>query len=92
MARGRLAAGQRPISEATRLDVVAALLRFREAADESEFAFPPGLSNDDRALVHQECRKYGFTSKSHGKGAGEGKGLLVVASSPCVLHVPSSLR
>ena len=68
VARGRLAAGQRPISEATRLDVVAALLRFREAADESEFAFPPGLSNDDRALVHQECRKYGFTSKSHGKG------------------------
>ena len=68
VARGRMAAGQRPIAESTRLDVVAALLRFREAGGEQELAFPPGLSNDDRALVHQECRKYGFTSKSYGKG------------------------
>lgn len=28
--------------------------------------FPPGLSNHDRAIVHTECRKYGFTSKSSG--------------------------
>jgi hypothetical protein len=32
----------------------------------TEIKFPPGLSNHDRAVVHAECRKYGFKSKSHG--------------------------
>ena len=32
----------------------------------AEIKFPPGLSNHDRAVVHAECRKYGFRSKSHG--------------------------
>ena len=32
----------------------------------AEYAFPPGLSNHDRAVVHAECKKYGFSSKSHG--------------------------
>lgn len=32
----------------------------------TEYTFPPGLSNHDRAVVHAECKKYGFTSKSFG--------------------------
>ena len=31
-----------------------------------EYVFEEDLSNHDRAVVHAECRKYGFTSKSHG--------------------------
>lgn len=34
----------------------------------AELTFPPNLSNHDRAVVHAECRKYGFHSKSSGKG------------------------
>ena len=30
------------------------------------FAFPLGLSNHDRAVVHGECGKFGFKSKSRG--------------------------
>lgn len=30
--------------------------------------FPPDLNNHERAIVHAECKKYGFTSKSSGKG------------------------
>ena len=33
---------------------------------DADLTFPPGLSNHDRAVVHSECKKYGFTSKSHG--------------------------
>ena len=36
----------------------------------AEYAFPPGLDNHERAIVHAECKKYGFTSKSSGKGDG----------------------
>ena len=32
----------------------------------ADYTFPPGLSNHDRAVVHGECKKYGFSSKSHG--------------------------
>lgn len=32
----------------------------------AEYTFPPGLSNHDRAVVHAECKKYGFRSKSSG--------------------------
>ena len=38
-----------------------------QASDDDRCAFPPNLSNHDRAVVHAECRKYGFTSKSYGK-------------------------
>ena len=34
----------------------------------AEFKFPPDLTNHERAIVHSECKKYGFTSKSFGKG------------------------
>jgi ATP-dependent RNA helicase DHX36 len=33
---------------------------------DAEHVFPPDLSNHDRAVIHDQCRKFGFTSKSHG--------------------------
>lgn len=65
--RGRLAPGMRPVDESTRIDIATTLADF-QASDATEYAFPPGLSNHDRAVVHAECKKYGFTSKSFGKG------------------------
>jgi ATP-dependent RNA helicase DHX36 len=65
--RGRLAPGLRPVDEGTRLDIAAALAAF-QAGPDAQIVFPPGLSNHDRAVVHAECKRYGFTSKSHGKG------------------------
>ena len=32
----------------------------------ADFTFENGLNNHDRAVVHAECKKLGFTSKSHG--------------------------
>ncbi|EFN52009.1 hypothetical protein CHLNCDRAFT_139551 [Chlorella variabilis] len=79
--RGRLRPGLRPVAENTRLSITEQLELFQrsDATGElpgsasgrqqagTEYAFPPGLSNHDRAVVHAECKKYGFTSKSHGK-------------------------
>ena len=64
---GRLAPGMRPVDEATRIDIAQTLLDF-QLSDAREYTFPPGLSNHDRAVVHAECKKYGFSSKSSGKG------------------------
>ncbi|KAL4422956.1 hypothetical protein ABPG75_009153 [Micractinium tetrahymenae] len=64
---GRLRPGQRPVAETTRLSITEQLEAFQQS-DEQEYRFPPGLSNHDRAVVHAECKRYGFTSKSHGKG------------------------
>jgi HrpA-like RNA helicase len=66
---GRFAPGMRPVDESTRIDIASALADF-QASDETELTFPPGLSNHDRAVVHAECKKYGFSSKSFGKGEG----------------------
>ena len=35
----------------------------------AEYRFPPNLTNHERAIVHNECKKYGFVSKSFGKGS-----------------------
>ncbi|KAL0028223.1 hypothetical protein WJX79_002624 [Trebouxia sp. C0005] len=65
--RGRLASGQRPVSEHNRIGIAEQLADF-QASDETEYAFDSGLNNHDRAIVHAECKKYGFSSKSYGKG------------------------
>ncbi|KAL0045428.1 hypothetical protein WJX82_006305 [Trebouxia sp. C0006] len=65
--RGRLASGQRPVSEHNRIGIAEQLAEF-QASDETEYAFDSGLNNHDRAIVHAECKKYGFSSKSYGKG------------------------
>lgn len=36
----------------------------------AEYTFEAGLDNHDRAVVHSECKKFGFSSKSHGYAAG----------------------
>jgi len=61
--------GERPVDEETRIDIISLLEEF-QASDEREMSFPPNLSNHDRAVVHSECKKYGFVSKSHGTGEG----------------------
>ncbi|GJP43303.1 hypothetical protein CLOM_g2784 [Closterium sp. NIES-68] len=60
-------AGKRPVSESTRITVSSRLEEFRNGT-EPEMTFEADLSNHDRAVVHQLCRKMGFISKSHGKG------------------------
>ncbi|KAK9835371.1 hypothetical protein WJX81_005267 [Elliptochloris bilobata] len=65
--RGRIAPGQRPVSETQRISIAQQLGIFQRS-NERELTFQAGLSNHDRAVVHSECRKYGFTSKSYGKG------------------------
>ena len=53
--------------EGHRIDVVARLKEFQQS-DEQEYSFPAGLTAEQRAFIHSECKKYGFKSKSHGKG------------------------
>ena len=64
---GRMTAGQRPVTEGTRIHIDVQLERFK-ASDEAEIVFPPDMSNHDRAVVHACCKKLGLKSKSHGKG------------------------
>eukprot|EP00884_Botryococcus_braunii_P000922 jgi/Botrbrau1/10830/Bobra.0025s0009.1 len=59
--------GLRPVTEDTRISITEQLEIFQRSPD-IKLTFPPGLSNHDRAVVHAECKKYGFTSKSFGKG------------------------
>ena len=62
-----MTAGQRPVTEGTRIHIDVQLERFK-SSDESEIVFPPDMSNHDRAVVHACCKKLGLKSKSHGKG------------------------
>ncbi|KAG6557198.1 hypothetical protein Mapa_001125 [Marchantia paleacea] len=66
--RQGLSAGWRPVSEADRISIAERLEQFRAANDVKELTFEAGLSNHDRAVVHEFCKKMGFKSKSHGKG------------------------
>ncbi|KAK3280401.1 hypothetical protein CYMTET_11756 [Cymbomonas tetramitiformis] len=59
--------GQRPVSEDARINIKQMLENF-QISDETEMSFPPNLNNHDRAVVHAECLKFGYTSKSFGKG------------------------
>ncbi|KAI8103615.1 hypothetical protein M9435_004950 [Picochlorum sp. BPE23] len=58
----------RPVSESARIDIAKVIADF-QASDEQEHAFPPDLTNHERAIVHNECKKYGLISKSFGKGS-----------------------
>eukprot|EP00958_Prasinococcus_capsulatus_P018677 scaffold2203_cov202-Prasinococcus_capsulatus_cf.AAC.1 len=59
--------GERPVAEEVRIEITEALENFQKS-DLTEFTFEESLSNHDRAVVHSECKRYGFTSKSYGKG------------------------
>ncbi|XP_015973252.1 DExH-box ATP-dependent RNA helicase DExH6 isoform X1 [Arachis duranensis] len=55
------------VEEVTRIRISQILEQFRASKDEV-YKFEAGLSNEDRALVHQLAQKMGFKSKSSGYG------------------------
>ncbi|KDP25957.1 hypothetical protein JCGZ_22947 [Jatropha curcas] len=55
------------VAEATRIRISQILDHFR-ATKEQVYTFEANLSNRERALVHQVCRKMGMKSKSYGRG------------------------
>lgn len=55
------------VAEATRIRISQILDKFRESKDEV-YTFEANLSNHERAVVHEVCRKMGMKSKSTGKG------------------------
>ena len=66
---GKLGSGTRPVTEGMRINIYKMLEDFQKAGDaQMELTFPPGLNNHERAVVHDQCRRYGYKSKSHGKG------------------------
>jgi R3H domain len=69
--RGRhlfgMAPGMRPVTEDTRISLEAQVEAFQASGEESK-TFPATLTNDDRAVVHNLCRRYGMKSRSHGCG------------------------
>ncbi|ONK74446.1 uncharacterized protein A4U43_C03F6330 [Asparagus officinalis] len=58
---------QGSVSEATRIRIGKILEEFR-ASDAQVHTFEPGMSKQERAAVHQMCRKMGMLSKSSGYG------------------------
>ncbi|PON35523.1 putative ATP-dependent RNA helicase YTHDC [Parasponia andersonii] len=55
------------IAEGTRIQILRALEQFQDSTAEV-FTFEAQLSNQERAVVHESCRKLGMTSKSSGRG------------------------
>eukprot|EP00899_Mesostigma_viride_P000705 jgi/Mesvir1/10635/Mv09273-RA.1 len=66
--RRGLAPGMRPVSEASRITLQERVEAFRISDDES-LTFEADLTNHDRAILHDLCKKLGLKSKSHGSGA-----------------------
>ncbi|KAK9807916.1 hypothetical protein WJX73_001801 [Symbiochloris irregularis] len=62
-----MSAGLRPVTEESRISIADQLAEFQRC-QETTYTFEDDLNNHDRAIVHAECRKFGFSSKSHGKG------------------------
>ncbi|KAK3183357.1 hypothetical protein Dsin_030643 [Dipteronia sinensis] len=72
MGKKRLKKGERQlenpkIAEATRIRISQILNNFLASKDEV-FKFEADLSNRERAVVHEVCKKMGLKSKSSGKG------------------------
>ncbi|KAL6983216.1 DExH-box ATP-dependent RNA helicase DExH6 [Sarracenia purpurea var. burkii] len=69
--KGRNKAGQQQqnpnVLEATRIRISQILQQFR-AANDDVYTFEANLTNQDRAMVHELCRKMGMKSKSSGRG------------------------
>ncbi|RMZ54673.1 hypothetical protein APUTEX25_003051, partial [Auxenochlorella protothecoides] len=74
------------VTEGDRISIAEQLKEFQHS-EETEYKFPPGLSNHDRAVVHAECKKYGFTSKSYGKGDNRAVTLLAAVAAHRVVLV-----
>ncbi|XP_042453374.1 DExH-box ATP-dependent RNA helicase DExH6-like [Zingiber officinale] len=56
-----------PVSEASRVRIARILEEFQASQDEV-YTFEPGLSKQERALIHMMCRKMGMVSRSSGYG------------------------
>ncbi|KAG6537934.1 hypothetical protein ZIOFF_003037 [Zingiber officinale] len=54
-----------PVSEASRVRIARILEEFQASQDEV-YTFEPGLSKQERALIHMMCRKMGMVSRSSG--------------------------
>lgn len=65
--RPGLSLAGRPVSEADRITIAERLEQFRKGPDRV-LTFEADLSNHDRAVAHEMCRKLGLKSKSSGKG------------------------
>lgn len=65
--RPGLSLAGRPVSEADRITIAERLEQFRTGPDRV-LTFEADLSNHDRAIAHEMCRKLGLKSKSSGKG------------------------
>ncbi|EEF42011.1 ATP-dependent RNA helicase, putative [Ricinus communis] len=59
--------GNPNVAEATRIRISQILEQFRAAKDQV-FTFEANLSNRERAVVHEVCKKLGMKSKSTGRG------------------------
>ncbi|KAF8043525.1 hypothetical protein BT93_A1751 [Corymbia citriodora subsp. variegata] len=57
----------RKVAELTRIRIAERLEQFR-ASKQQVLTFDENLSNHERAVVHEVCRKMGMTSKSSGRG------------------------
>ncbi|GMH15707.1 hypothetical protein Nepgr_017548 [Nepenthes gracilis] len=57
------------VAEATYIRISRILEQFKTSNDEV-YTFDAGLSNHERAMVHELCRKMGMLSKSYGRGNG----------------------
>ncbi|XP_058107059.1 DExH-box ATP-dependent RNA helicase DExH6 isoform X2 [Magnolia sinica] len=55
------------VLETTRIQITKRLEEFR-AGDAEVYTFEPNLTNPERAVVHELCRKMGMVSKSSGRG------------------------
>ncbi|XP_065188763.1 3'-5' RNA helicase YTHDC2-like isoform X2 [Sycon ciliatum] len=56
------------IREAVKIEVRAALERFKESETETEFVFPSAFASAERAYIHKLCKTLGLQSKSYGMG------------------------
>ncbi|KAI0497618.1 hypothetical protein KFK09_020850 [Dendrobium nobile] len=67
-ARGKQPENQAFLNESSRVRVGKILEDFRES-DGEVYTFEPGLSKQERAAIHEMCRKMGMISRSSGNGA-----------------------
>merc|ERR1712110_416026 len=63
---------------------------FRDNPSQTELKLPTHLSNDQRAFLHQLSRKYGWKSKSFGKG--DKRQLIISKANTTIAPIPNEDR
>jgi hypothetical protein len=64
------------VTEKFRIEETVKLRQLREETID-EIVYPPGMTNDERRFIHNECAKLGLYSKSRGKKGSESRYLTV---------------